>query len=123
MRSTARLQPRDRRRRRAAGPVIVIKGPVGGARGRHSSSEAAQLLHEQPEGDVADDGEGRVGRSHAALVVVADEGAQPEVDDLATDRQRRGQRRGDALRIEVEQDRRQERAYSASLSWADQTRW
>ena len=88
------------------------------------SGEAAQLLHEEPEGDVADDGERRVGRRiHAALVVVADEGAQPEVDDLATDRQRRRERRGDALRIEVEQDRRQERAYSASLSWADQTRW
>ncbi|CAH0371530.1 unnamed protein product, partial [Pelagomonas calceolata] len=74
------------------------------------SGEAAQLLHEEPERDVADDGEGRVGRRiHAALVVVADEGAQPEVDDLAADGERRGQRRGDALRIEVEQHRRQER--------------
>ena len=37
-----------------------------------SGREAAQLLHEQPEGDVAHDGEGRVGRRiHASLVVVA----------------------------------------------------
>ena len=75
-----------------------------------SSSEAAQLLHEQAERDVADDGERRVGRRiHAALVVVADEGAQPEVDDLAADGERRRERRGDALRIEVEQHRGQER--------------
>ena len=41
---------------------------MAGASGR----EGAQLLHEQPEGDVADDGKRRVGRRiHAALVVVA----------------------------------------------------
>ena len=72
-----------------------------------SSGEAAQLLHEESERDVADDGERRVGRRvHAALVVVADEGAQPEVDDLAADGERRRERRGDALAVEVEQDRR-----------------